>query len=559
MQILNRNTGKRYATIQEAINDPRTLNGHEIFVSSGVYHEYLTINKSLSLVGEDKSTTIIDGSGKIKAVYVTANEVKITNFTIQNGTFGLWLDHSQNSRIIDNALQNGSYGIRLYHSPNTEVLDNKVTMYTHFGIELDSSGNSTLRGNDMVENKYNFGVEGNSLSDFINDIDTSNTINGKRIRYLINQHDTTIDSSTFEDLGYLALVNSTNSNVQNLNVEDNVQGILFAYTLNSTVRNVNAKENWNGIYVAYSENVSISGNNANGNFDYGIKFFNSPHSVAKGNNVDNNGWAGIGLFGSPNSVVDGNEASFNTYDLHLVYTNNSVITGNNARSKAGSYSIAVYYSHSNLIYHNAFDTSLLFTETRNRARFIPSNNWDNSLEGNYWNSYGGVDADKDGVGDTKYVVGENNTDNHPLMGKFSDFDVALEEKTYSVTIISNSTISQFEFTPSDEKVSFSALYSSETMGFSRIAIPNLLLQALSGDEVTLMINGEQPVLQRKWADETHTYWYFSYVNNVPESTINPWIFVAAASVILIVLATVFVILKRKTWTKSKIAPEKSVD
>ena len=544
LRVHNLNTSKGYTTIQEAINAPETLDGHKISVASGTYDERVTVNETLSLIGEERSTAIIDGNGAGTVVYVAANNVEIRNFIIRNGTFGLWLDNSQNSKIVGNTLENGSYGIRLLHSANAEVADNIVHKYSSFGVQLDSSGHSTLRNNILDENRYNFGVDGTSLSDFVNDIDTTNMVKGKPIRYLVNQHDVTIDSS-FPEFGYLALVNSTNVKVQNLNVQDNIQGILLAFTANSTISNVNAKKNWNGIYIAHSRNISATGNNANTNFDYGIKFFNSSHSLARENNVDNNGWGGIGLFGSPNSTVDNNEASFNTYNLHIVFTNNSVITRNNAQGKSGGYSIAVYYSHNNSIYHNSFSNSLLYVETRNYTRFTPRNSWDNGLEGNYWNSYKGVDLDQDGIRDSPYSVGENNVDKCPLMGKFSDFTVSLDGKTYSITVVSNSTISEFQFNPEDGKASLMAAGFNGTMGFSRFAVPNALLQHLQGGNLTFLINGEQPLLKRKWADETRNYWYFSYVNNVPESAMSPWFFVAVASTLLIVSALVFVVLKKK--------------
>jgi len=424
--VRNLNTSKTYSTIQEAINAPETLDGHKIFVASGIYYEHVTINKALSLIGEDRSTTIIDGNGMGKVVYVTANNVEVRNFTIRNGAFGLWLDNSYNSKIISNNFQNGLYGIRLYHSRNSEIIGNNICGYTWFGIEIKESSNTTLRDNSMIENEYNFGVNGNSLFDFINNIDVSNTINGKPVYYLINQHDITIDGSTFQEIGYLGLVNSTNIKVKNLNVQNNIQGILFAFTTNSSINDVNAKNNWNGIFIVHSSNISVNKNNANYNFDYGIKFFNSSHSIANENNVNNNGWAGIGLFKSHNLTVDGNEANFNTYNLHLVYTNNSVIVGNNALAiKPDGYSIAVYYSHNNLIYHNKFTNALLYVETRNGTPFTPRNSWDNGLEGNYWSDYTDGDADGDGIGDTPYVIGENNIDNYPLMMRASVNIVAI--------------------------------------------------------------------------------------------------------------------------------------
>ena len=41
--------------------------------------------------------------------------------------------------------------------------------------------------------------------------------------------------------------------------------------------------------------------------------------------------------------------------------------------------------------------------------------WDNSTIGNYWNDYTGTDNNDDGIGDTPYVIYENNKDNFPLM------------------------------------------------------------------------------------------------------------------------------------------------
>jgi hypothetical protein len=237
-----------------------------------------------------------------------------------------------------------------------------------------------------------------------------------------------------------------------------------------------------------------------------------------------------------------------------------VISANSAaQAKPSGYSIALYYSHSNLIYHNTFANTLLFIETRNSTRFTPRNSWDNGLEGNYWNSYEGVDANQDGTGDTPFIVGENNVDNHPLMGKFVDFTVALGEKAYSITIISNSTISQFQFSPEDGTVSFVASGFNRTIGFSRIAVPNALLQDLQSGNLTFLINWEQPVLQKKWTDGICTYWYFSYVNSVSEPAIIPWLIVASVTILLIASLLVLLVFKKKHWISSRLQHRKGDD
>src|SRR5271157_1553911 len=61
LPVLNVNTGLSYATIQEAIDANSTLNGNTIQVNAGTYYENVVVNKSVSLVGASKLSTMIDG------------------------------------------------------------------------------------------------------------------------------------------------------------------------------------------------------------------------------------------------------------------------------------------------------------------------------------------------------------------------------------------------------------------------------------------------------------------------------------------------------------------
>jgi hypothetical protein len=38
-----------------------------------------------------------------------------------------------------------------------------------------------------------------------------------------------------------------------------------------------------------------------------------------------------------------------------------------------------------------------------------------TVDRNYWSDYNGIDADGDEIGDTPYVINNENQDNHPLM------------------------------------------------------------------------------------------------------------------------------------------------
>ena len=49
------------------------------------------------------------------------------------------------------------------------------------------------------------------------------------------------------------------------------------------------------------------------------------------------------------------------------------------------------------------------------------NFWDNGCEGNFWSNYNGTDLNRDGIGDTPYIIEANNTDRYPLMSIIPEF------------------------------------------------------------------------------------------------------------------------------------------
>jgi len=72
-----------FHTIQEAIN--AAGNGDTIFVHNGTYHENVIVNKTIYLVGENKSSTIICGNatGLRGVVDLQSENSSITGFPQQ--------------------------------------------------------------------------------------------------------------------------------------------------------------------------------------------------------------------------------------------------------------------------------------------------------------------------------------------------------------------------------------------------------------------------------------------------------------------------------------------
>src|SRR5262249_17026098 len=80
-----------YQTISAAVTAATA--GDTILVSPGKYHEAVVIGKSLSLVGHDRGSTVIDATGLPAGVFVNGidnaglSTVVLSGFTIENANF----------------------------------------------------------------------------------------------------------------------------------------------------------------------------------------------------------------------------------------------------------------------------------------------------------------------------------------------------------------------------------------------------------------------------------------------------------------------------------------
>lgn len=115
--------------------------------------------------------------------------------------------------------------------------------------------------------------------------------------------------------------------------------------------------------------------------------------------------------------------------MDLPYSpNNTVVENNIANNSLG----LVIQEWNNTIYHNNFlnNTEHAFMGPASYC----NNTWDNGYPsgGNYWDNYTGNDLyqgssqdelGSDGIGDTAYVINENNVDRYPLMNPYVKGDM----------------------------------------------------------------------------------------------------------------------------------------
>jgi len=157
------------------------------------------------------------------------------------------------------------------------------------------------------------------------------------------------------------------------------------------------------------------------------------------------GGAGIHLANSSNNLIAYSwiYAMPMAPAIYLDESHNNTIVGNWLPSLGSDVGLSVYVSSGNRILHNNFFDNPV------QANLVNSVNttWDDGYPsgGNYWNDYVGVDnyhgphqneTGSDGIGDTPYVIDENNQDNYPLMKPYygSD-DIGITSMTPTKTVV----------------------------------------------------------------------------------------------------------------------------
>ena len=309
----------------------------------------------------------------------SSNNTLTDNNVSSNNNFGICLTSSSNNVLSGNTASNNAYGIFLESSSNNNVLSGNTASNNAYGIVLGGSSNNNLTGNTASNNLYNFGVSGSASSHFNNYVDTSNTVDGKPIYYLIGATNAVYDAQT--NVGTIYLINSNNITIKDLTLTKNLFGVVFFNTTNSKIENVTASNNVYGIWLRFSSNNNLTGNTASNNVCGIWLRFSSNNNTLSGNTASSNNAYGIHLKSSSNNnVLSGNTASNNGYGIFLESSsNNNVLSGNTASSNNN---YGIYLSGSinnnltgNTASNNYYGIFLGFSSNNNLTGNTASNNY----------------------------------------------------------------------------------------------------------------------------------------------------------------------------------------
>ena len=373
-----------YTKIQDAIDN--ATDGDTVFVydDSSPYFENLMVEKSITLVGENRETTIIDGEEELSVIFImNADGVTISGFTIQNSGV-LWINHgidihSSYNTISDNIIKNNKIGIGLYTTDDfianhNNITNNIIEENEDRGIYLWQSQYNIIAMNNIISNKVggmilsqsNYNTISNNV--FVNDgvgiyglyqnTITNNTVNGKPLVYWDGKSDMILN----EDAGQIFLVNCNRITVQNQDLSSGYVGLTLVNTHNSLISdNTVSSNDWYGMFLIHSNGNNISMNIVSDCTD-GIVLETSDENIILWNRVSSNKHSGIYLLGSNNNTL----------------SSNSIENNGGRRWIESREGLRLRDSCDNSIYHNNFLHNAI-------GAYLSGKCLRNTWDGNYWN------------------------------------------------------------------------------------------------------------------------------------------------------------------------------
>lgn len=236
--------------VQEGVNSARS--GDIVYVYNGIYYEDIFISKSISLIGQDNSNTIIDGhtTASNTVVFIVTDNVNISNFRIRNDYFGILLAYSNDCSIVGNNLENCDESIEVDHSNGSLITGNKVSS-NYVGIFVYYSFDGIFMGNNASENYFGIDVYASGNCSILANVAYSNE-RGIMVRHSRN---CSVSSNIIVDnIDYgLDLEWSNDSIVYHNNFLNNREHVLF----------------WNSLETIWDDGYPSGGNYWN---DYSVRY-----------------------------------------------------------------------------------------------------------------------------------------------------------------------------------------------------------------------------------------------------------------------------------------------
>ena len=371
--LLAQDAGGGQLTLQQRIDAaaPEDI----IVVDGGVFHEPITINKAISLIG--RNWPVIDGNGQGDVVTMTADDAVISGFVIRNSSKSISQEPAD---------------IKVRDADRVKIRGNRLED-AHFGIHMTDSTESVIEKNDIDAGAHT-------------DIERR----GHAI-YLWQVTRSTLLNNTIRHAGDGIHLEYSDSNTIGGNDVSNSRYALHFMTAhaNRVVKN-NFHDNLTGAVLMFSRDLIIKdnelSNNRRGATGAGMLIKDDDNIFVEGNRVLRNKF-GATVEGSPQTIgatAIFTKNMFALNDVGIAVMSNAPITfvenalvDNIVQVKAMGGELAT-----RALSEHASGVPATGGDAGTPAALPKGALWVSRVRGNYWSDYRGYDANGDGVGDQPY-------------------------------------------------------------------------------------------------------------------------------------------------------------
>jgi nitrous oxidase accessory protein len=316
--------------------------GSEVVLERGIYHGNFEVRVPLTLRGEPGAVLTSDSHGTILRIF--AEDVRVEALVLRDG--GSDITETDACIYLEAT------------AARANVVENEM-LRCAWGIWVNGAAAVAIEDNRII------GTTQKILSD-----------RGNGIHFFDAQEGVARNNEIELGRDGIYISNSTGVLIENNRMSNTRFGIHYMYSHRCRVIGNHVRDSAIGAAIMYSKELVVSENRLFGNDTHGILFRDVLYSSIEGNVSEENA-DGLFLGSSYYNLIRRNRFARNELAVH-------VSNG----------------SKDNEVFENDF------IDNRQQVRFLDAKSitWNGESSGNFWSHYVGWDRDRNGIGDTQFLV-----------------------------------------------------------------------------------------------------------------------------------------------------------